>query len=119
MKRIVAAMIAHPELVAGTGRACTALMRACNGRAALKTGAEGYFIGIIPEAGLGIAVKCDDGAGRAAETIIAAILDKLGVLGDVKEAREFLRAPILNTRKTVSGERRPAPALAEANIKAI
>jgi L-asparaginase II len=119
MTRIVAAMIAHPELVAGTGRACTVLMRACNGRAALKTGAEGYFIGVIPEAGFGIAVKCDDGAGRAAETIIAAILDKLGVLGDDKAAREFLRAPILNTRKTVSGERRPAPALANANIEAL
>ena len=34
----------------------------------------------MPEAGLGIALKIDDGAGRAAETAMAAILDKLGVL---------------------------------------
>ena len=62
-RRIVRAMIAHPELVSGTGRACAILMRSARGRAAVKTGAEGYFAGIVPEAGLGIALKIDDGAG--------------------------------------------------------
>ncbi len=119
MKRIVAAMIAHPELVAGTGRADTVLMRAANGRVALKGGAEGYFAGIVPEAGLGIAIKIDDGAGRAAETAIGAVIDKLGLLTDDKAAHAIIRAPILNTRDTIAGERRPAPALTEAAIKAI
>ncbi|HEY5337412.1 MAG TPA: asparaginase [Rhizomicrobium sp.] len=119
MKRLVAAMTAHPELVAGTGRADTVLMRAANGRAAIKAGAEGYFAAIVPEAGLGIAVKCDDGAGRAAETVIAAILDRLGVIGNDKAAHDIIRAPILNTRAAIVGERRPAPALADAAIKAI
>ncbi|HEV2562887.1 MAG TPA: asparaginase [Rhizomicrobium sp.] len=105
--RVVRAMIAHPELVAGTGRACTALMRTANGRAAVKTGAEGVYAAIIPERGLGIAVKIDDGAGRAAETAIAAILEKLGI----ETPREIIRAPITNTRNAVVGERRPAAAL--------
>ena len=113
-RRIVRSMIAHPELVAGTGRACTILMRACGGRAAVKTGAEGYFAGLIPEVGLGIALKIDDGAGRAAETAMAAILDKLGILG--REAHVILRAPVTNTRNAVVGERRPAPALAGASL---
>jgi len=113
-RRIVRAMIAHPELVAGTGRACTILMRACNGRAAVKTGAEGYFAGMIPEAGLGIALKIDDGAGRAAETAMAAILDKLGLLGS--DGHAILRAPVANTRGANVGERRPARALAEADL---
>jgi len=117
--RLVRAMIAHPELVSGTGRACAILMRASGGRAALKTGAEGYFAGIVPEAGLGIALKIDDGAGRAAETAIAAILDKLGLLGNDKAAREMLRAPVLNTRGTAVGERRAAPALVNAAIVAL
>jgi L-asparaginase II len=117
--RLVRAMIAHPELVAGTGRACTVLMRACNGRAALKTGAEGYFAGMIPQAGLGIALKIDDGAGRASETVIAAILDKLGLLGNDKAAREILRAPVINTRGQIAGERRPAPALTGAGIETL
>jgi L-asparaginase II len=110
--RILRSMIAHPELVGGTGRACTGLIRTAAGRAAVKTGAEGVYAGIVPKRGLGIALKIDDGATRAAETAIAAILDKLGVLAG--GAREFLHAPILNTRGATVGERRQAPALSGA-----
>ena len=66
IQRIVAAMTAYPALVAGTGRSDTALISASAGRAATKAGAEGYYGIIVPEAGLGIALKIDDGAGRAA-----------------------------------------------------
>ena len=110
-------MAAHPELVAGSGRACTALMRAAAGRAVVKIGAEGVYAGMIPETGLGIALKIDDGAARAAETAIAAILIKLGVVDD--SAREFLAAPVLNTRGATIGERRPAPALWEIDLTTI
>lgn len=114
--RIVAAMMEHPHLVAGTGRTCTALMRSANGRAAVKIGAEGVYAGIVPERGLGVALKIDDGASRGAETAIAALLDGLGVLGNDQPAREILRAPIVNTRNTVVGERRPAEALSGIRI---
>jgi L-asparaginase II len=43
-------------------------------RAFTKTGAEGVFCAALPELGLGIAVKADDGATRAAETAIAALI---------------------------------------------
>lgn len=108
--RIVHAMMAHPELVSGTGRACAILMHACKG-VAVKTGAEGFYAAMIPARGLGIALKIDDGAGRAAETTIAALLDKLGVLSNDERAREILRAPVINTRGEIVGERRPASAL--------
>jgi L-asparaginase II len=49
-------------------------MRAMGGRAAVKTGAEGVFAAIIPEKRLGIAVKIEDGASRAAEATIASLL---------------------------------------------
>ncbi len=78
--RLRRAMAAYPELVAGEGRACTELMRAMAGRASIKTGAEGVFVAILPEKGLGIAVKCEDGTQRAAESVIAALLIKYGVL---------------------------------------
>ena len=110
--RITRAMIAHPQLVAGTGRTCSALMRAAKGRAAVKVGAEGVYAAIIPESGLGVALKIDDGAGRAAETAIAAVLTKLGILDD--SANEYVVSPVLNTRGAIVGERRPAPALAQA-----
>lgn len=109
--RIVHAMIAHPALVAGTGRSCTALMRAAKGKAAAKIGAEGVYAAMIPESGLGIAIKMDDGAARAAETAIAAILTTLGILDET--ARALVHVPVINTRGTIVGEQRPAPALAQ------
>jgi L-asparaginase II len=118
-RRIVGAMMAHPELVAGTGRSDTILMRAGNGRVATKAGAEGFYAAIIPEARMGIALKIDDGAGRAAETVIAAILDQLGLIGDDAAAHALVRAPILNTRDAVVGERRPSASLNDVAIEAL
>lgn len=115
-RRIIAAMIAHPELVSGTGRVCAILMRASNGQAAVKAGAEGFYAAWIPEPGLGIAIKIDDGAGRAAETVVAAILNSLKLLDGSDTAQAILRAPILNTRGAVVGERRPASALADLRL---
>jgi L-asparaginase II len=110
-QRVVGAMTAHPELVSGTGRTCAILMRSAGGAAAVKTGAEGFFAGIVPGQGLGIAIKIDDGAGRAADTVMAAMLAKYGVLGDDRAAQSILLAPITNTVGETVGERRVAAAL--------
>jgi len=115
-KRIIAAMIAYPELVSGTGRTCATLMRACNGRAAVKTGAEGFFTGIIPERGLGVGIKIDDGGGRAADAVMAAILIKLGLMDETGEAGKLLHGPVLNTAGKEVGERRPSPTLADLKV---
>lgn len=79
-RRLVAAMLAHPLLVAGEGRACSEMMEAMGGRVALKTGAEGVFVAILPERGVGVALKIEDGATRASECAVAAILARLGAL---------------------------------------
>ena len=110
-RRIVAAMMAYPELVSGTGRACAILMRFARGRAAVKAGAEGFYAGIVPSMGLGIAVKIDDGAARGAETVIACLLERLGLLSEDSAAQTLVRGPITNTRGDVVGERRPAEVL--------
>lgn len=77
---LVAAMKVHPDLVAGHGRACTELMQAMEGATVVKTGAEGVFIAILPERGLGVALKIEDGATRASECVMATLLVRLGVL---------------------------------------
>lgn len=91
------AMIAHPELVSGKGRSCAAFMQAAKGQAAVKTGAEGFFVAILPTLGMGVALKIEDGATRASEAAMAAILVRLGVVEptDPRIAR-FLVPPILN-----------------------
>jgi L-asparaginase II len=110
--RLRAAMASHPELVAGEGKACTNLMRAMGGRVTVKTGAEGFFVAIIPEKQLGVALKIVDGATRASECALAAILVKLGVLeADHPETLKYLNAPIRNWRGTQTGWLRAAPPL--------
>lgn len=111
-ERLRSAMMLHPDLVAGEGRACTNLMRAMGGKVAIKTGAEAFFVAIIPEKKLGIALKITDGATRASECAIAAILVKLGVLEpEHPETMKYLNAPIRNWLGTRTGTLRSAPAL--------
>lgn len=108
-RRLVEAMIAHPELVAGEGRACTDLMRATGGRVAVKTGAEAVFVAIVPERGLGIALKVRDGGTRGSEAAITALLIHLGLLAeDDPVARRLLTGPLTNWRGKVTGELRRA-----------
>jgi len=76
----------EPWYVAGTGRFCTEIMRLLGARALVKTGAEGVFCGALPQQGLGIAIKCDDGAGRAAETIMAALIVRFLPLAEQERA---------------------------------
>ncbi|MER8580696.1 asparaginase [Mesorhizobium sp. M1423] len=76
-KRLLSACMAEPFFVAGTGRSDVAMMEAAPGRIFAKGGAEGVHCAALPELGLGIALKCDDGAGRATEVMLAAVLLKL------------------------------------------
>jgi L-asparaginase II len=108
-RRLVEAMLAHPVLVAGEGRACTELMRAMKGRAVVKTGAEAVFVGIIPERGLGIALKVADGGTRGAEAAITALMVHLGLLDeDDPVVGKYLTEPIRNWRGMATGEMRRA-----------
>lgn len=109
---LVQAMTTFPELVAGDGRACTELMRAMDGRVALKTGAEAVYSAIIPELKLGVAVKISDGATRAAECAIAAILVKLGLLDPNHSATlKRMNAPVTNCNNITTGYIRPTKEL--------
>ena len=105
------AMMEHPELVAGEGRSCTNLMREMKGQAAIKTGADGVFIAILPEKKLGVALKIEDGATRGSECAIAAILSRLGVLdAGSAAARRYMNAPLLNRRGIDCGVVKPGSA---------
>lgn len=113
--RIIRAMTSHPDLVAGTGRTCSLLMRQVPG-IGVKTGAEGVYVAAVPSLGLGVALKIDDGASRAAEAAIAALLIALGVAPDSGSAHDLAYAPVKNTRGVKVGERRPAEILAKLKL---
>jgi L-asparaginase II len=84
--RLRAACAQKPWYVAGTGRFCTEIMQLFGAKVFVKTGAEGVYCGALPQQGLGIAIKCDDGAGRAAQAIIAAIIARFLPLNDAERA---------------------------------
>ena len=109
MHRLTRSMAAHPDLVAGNGRACTELMRAMNGRVALKTGAEAVYVAIVPEKRMGVAIKIEDGNARASEAALVAILAQMGVLdAGHPMAQKRLPAPQINARGLRTGELRLA-----------
>ncbi|MBW6505893.1 MAG: asparaginase [Rhodobacteraceae bacterium] len=105
--RLARAMMAYPEMVAGEGRACTDLMRAMGGRVAVKTGAEAVFVAILPDQKRGIALKIVDGATRASEAAIVALLVKYGALPAAHSmAQKYLGASLTNWRGLRTGELR-------------
>jgi len=107
MARLRDAMARHPEMVAGEGRACTILMRAMGNRVAIKTGAEAVFVAMLPDQGLGIALKIEDGATRASEAAITHLLRRFGALdASAPEIGRYIPQEMRNWRGLVTGDTR-------------
>ncbi|MCW8916405.1 MAG: asparaginase [Magnetovibrio sp.] len=108
--RVIAAMAAHPHMVAGTKRFDTRMMEATNGRVLTKIGAEGVHVAMIPDYGLGVALKIDDGTMRASEQAMGSLLDRLGVLSSEAhdQVTDLIEKPIFNTVGVQVGELRGA-----------
>ncbi|MEQ8355000.1 MAG: asparaginase [Kiloniellaceae bacterium] len=104
------AVAAHPFMVAGSGRFDTRVMELTGDRALIKTGAEGVYCAALPELGLGVAIKVDDGAGRAAEVLMGRLLRHFNILNDDQSAAlgGLSTAPVLNRAGLPVGEIRPA-----------
>ena len=95
-QRLRAACAAKPWHIAGTGRFCTTVMKRFGDRVFVKTGAEGVFCGAIPGAGLGVAIKIDDGAARASEVAMAGVIARFVPLDDEDRAAfDWLLRPAL------------------------
>jgi L-asparaginase II len=113
-ERLRAAAAAHPYMLAGTGRFCTSIMEHFRARVFVKTGAEGVFCAAFPELGYGVALKCDDGATRASEVMMASLIAKLLPLDerDLHALERHLRPALRNWNGIEVGRLRPAGQLA-------
>ncbi len=110
--RLRDAMIAHPELVSGKDRAFSNLISAATEPFVAKSGAEGVYVAILPNQGIGVALKIADGAARASEAAITALLVRLGAVDAGHPAvLRYLDCPILNRDGIVTGAVRPASGL--------
>lgn len=108
-RRIVSAMLKFPELIGGTERLDTMLMRAAPGKLISKVGADGVWLcGVLPNAsfpkGLGIALKIEDGDDKRARPVVAVkILRQLGILSD-DDLKDISPMMIKNRRGDVVGK---------------
>ncbi|HUJ86756.1 MAG TPA: asparaginase [Burkholderiales bacterium] len=109
-RRILGAMAQEPLMVAGSGTFTSALLAAAGSDAALKPGAEGVFCAALPGLGLGVALKVEDGAARAAEVAMGALLCRLGALdeGAQQKLAPLLRPRLANAAGREVGEIRAA-----------
>lgn len=108
--RIVEGIRARPHLFGGTDRFDTVLLEETGGRVLAKIGAEGVHSVALLEAGLGLAVKVEDGASRAQLPAVLRALQLLGALPDALPPRlaELLVRPLRNTRGEIVGAVGPA-----------
>ena len=85
------AMLAHPQIVAGTKRFDTVLMDITKGRILAKIGTEAiYCLASVPD-GIGITFKVDDGSYRAVAPAGITILKKMDLLS-AAEYQALLKA---------------------------
>lgn len=100
IRRLMQACFAAPAMVAGEGRFDTAIMRALGPACFVKGGAEGVHCAALPELGLGIALKIDDGAKRGTEHALATMLAAL-----LPEAKAALADRVDASIETLRGAR--------------
>ncbi|MCB1982299.1 MAG: asparaginase [Rhodoferax sp.] len=115
--RLRAAIAAAPQMLGARGRVDPRLMGRLGARVCCKVGAEGVYCAALPELGLGLAVKIDDGAtARAAEVVLAALLQRLLPLaGADAELVDALAAPrLVNWRGIEVGRLRATTAIPDA-----
>jgi L-asparaginase II len=105
-RRVVDAMSNNAFLVGGTDRFDSALIADTEGSVVSKVGAEGVHCAMLPERGIGIAVKVEDGAQRAQVPALLRLLQELDALPAQLSPRlsEWMRKPVKNTRGECVGE---------------
>lgn len=114
--RIVTAMINGPELIGGTERLDTILMKAAAGRIISKVGADGVWLcGVLPcdawPTGLAIALKIEDGDDLLSRPVVAVdLLRQLGVLGR-KDLDDLSPRAVKNRRGDLVGQIRSVTTL--------
>lgn len=100
-RQLFQAMVDNPELVGGTARLDTILMKTAGGKIMGKVGGEGIYACVIPEQDTVIALKAEDGNIRAAHAGIFGILEK-HALADAK-LLETIRPIALPVQKNWRG----------------
>lgn len=108
VQRILDACRRHPVLLSGSDDFVSIVNEKTKGRCILKSGAEGVYTGLVPDAGQAFVIKIHDGNKRAAELAAAFALRKLNGLTDQEflELRQWTMPEVKNSRNEKVGELR-------------
>ena len=99
-------MTDYPEMVAGTDRICTDLMKLCGDRLFAKAGAAAYYAIGLKDQGIGIAIKIEDGNQSILPAVVLETLRQLEVItsSELSKLEKYTLLHIKNHKKEIVGE---------------
>jgi L-asparaginase II len=105
-RRLVEAMAAEPQMVAGTGQLDTVISQITGGRIVVKGGAEAVLCCALRDRGLGVTFKIDDGSDRPQDVVALALLRQLDALRPDEDAAlaAHVDSVVRSNREQVVGE---------------
>jgi len=106
IRRITNAMTTYPEMVAGTGRICTDLMKVCGDRLFAKAGAAAYYAIGLKNQGIGIAMKIEDGTHSILPAVVLETLKQLDVItsSELSKLEKYYLLDNKNHKNEIVGE---------------
>ncbi len=107
---IIEAVKSYPEMVAGTNRYCTDMMRICGDEIVGKTGAEGVYCMSLYNKKIGVCIKIDDGKMLPQYNVAQAIIESLSLFSSEKltPLHKYLQEDILNWNHLKTGVLKPS-----------
>ncbi|KPU27564.1 hypothetical protein TR13x_03225 [Caloranaerobacter sp. TR13] len=108
VRKIINAMTQYPEMVGGTNRICTDLMKVCGDRLFAKSGASAYYAIGLKNKGIGIAFKIEDGNSKILSAVVLETLRQLRIITneELKKLEKYYVLKIKNHKQEIVGETR-------------
>ncbi|MDF2592954.1 MAG: hypothetical protein K0S75_2420 [Clostridia bacterium] len=80
VRRLTNAMTAYPNMVGGTDRFCTDLMKVCGDRLFAKSGAAAYYAIGLKDKGIGMSFKVEDAGKGIVYAMVLEVLSQLNII---------------------------------------
>lgn len=105
IKRITNAMTSYPEMVGGTERLCSDLMRVCGKKLFAKTGSSAYYAIGLKDKGIGLTFKMEDGNSKIISAVILETLKQLDIITneELKELDKYYNIQYKNHKGEIVG----------------
>lgn len=106
VRRLLSACLKHPEMIGGTDRLCTDVIKITGGRIFIKVGAEALYAGFNCKTKEAFAFKVEDGGQRALNIFLVLLLKRLDWLypNEIDSLQKYFNLSIKNSRNEIVGK---------------